>query len=676
MCFVTPLWAAIQLPVFFSNGMVLQRGDGTPVWGQAAPGETIQVEINGFTASATADTQGQWTALLNGLTAGGPYTLTIKTAGDSLSLSDVWIGDVWLCSGQSNMAFLLHDMGDLSKEDIASAHDPQMRYFTARTYITPNPYENQKWTETNPQTAGGQSAVAFYFGRELRDKLHIPIGLLNISFPGSAIEGWMSTGSYNALGMTAEMKALQDAWDILDTATPKFLQDLERWETQFNRQDTGNKGFAAGWASSSTDLSAWKKIANLGDWTSLGLKDGGALWIRKTVDLPAEVKDKDLILNIGLLRNDGKEFGNVLGTVYFNNQEIGTIGHILKHIYSAPDESNVQIPGSLVTSGENVIAIRFFTQKQTAPWRKTNLQLRPAEKTKLPLPVLTPECMARVESELPPQPAEALASRPVPPPAPPQVRLPSFFFNSMLKPAIGYGIKGVIWYQGEANTENFAGEVPSVLGKNPAFTYRQILPAMIQEWRQLWKRDNLPFYIVQLPNTNLSTSKNDQPGKSSWAVLRESQIIATRSTTHASLIVTIDTGSGDIHPTNKKPVGQRLANAALAQTYEETREWSGPMYESMTIEANKIRIKFNHAGKQLVAHNGPLKEFSIAGTDRKFVWAEAIPEGDTVVVSSKEISAPVAVRYGWADNPSRCNLFNSDNLPASPFRTDDWPVDN
>jgi sialate O-acetylesterase len=242
---------------------------------------------------------------------------------------------------------------------------------------------------------------------------------------------------------------------------------------------------------------------------------------------------------------------------------------------------------------------------------------------------------------------------------------------------VGYGIKGVILYQGEADTEMrgiFAGDVPSVMGKYPPVYYRDLLPALISDWRRLWNQNDLPFYFVQLPPTNTHIKPNGQPQVSDWAPLRESQLFTWNAVPHTGMIVSIDLGNGNFHPPNKKPFGERLALAALANTYGQKVDFSGPIYQSMAVEGNKIRLKFNYTGSGLAAKNGPLKEFAIAGADRKFVWADAVIDGDSVVVSSPAIASPVAVRYGWADTPLDCNLYNKEGLPASPFRTDDWAL--
>ena len=677
MALAFPLRAEITLPTFFSNGMVLQRDTSAPIWGTASPGEAITVQLNGQTASATADDKGNWSAAFKGLAAGGPFTLDIKGGSDAVSFSDVYVGDVWLCSGQSNMAYNLGQMGALAAPDMATANDPQFRWFVPANFIVEDPYKNHIWMGTTPTTISGDSAVAFYFGRSLRQKISVPVGILEVAFPGSAIEGWITPEGFDTLGMGPEEKALADEYNSLDTVTPKFLSDLDAWEKTSNRGDPGDKEFAQGWADPKTDTSDWKSIPNLADWSSLGIPNGGVIWIRKSIEMPADAAGKDFSVTIGDLRNGGKEFGNLIGTVYFNNQEVGTIGDSLKHIYTAPEDSTVKVPGNLVAAGTNVIAVRIFTQKAKAPYNKTNLEISPVDKKKTEVPAtITPDWLAKVAAQLPPEPPEAAASRPVCPPSPPQVRLPSFFYNFMLKQVVGYGIKGVIWYQGEANTANFPGAPPSVLGNYPPVSYRKLLPALIADWRRLWKQDDLPFYIIQLPNTNSDNrpQPDASPGKSDWAALRESQLLTAQTVPNTGLVVAIDIGNGNLHPPNKKPIGERATLLALANAYGQKITFSGPIYDSMTVEGDKIRIKFKYVGGGLAAKNGILKEFAIAGDDHKFVWADAVIDGDTVLVSSPSVTAPAAVRYAWADDPLECNLYNTDGLPASPFRTDDWPL--
>jgi len=668
------LHAEIRLAPFFSDGMVLQRDTVAPLWGKAEPNEAITAQLNGQTVTTIADDKGNWATAFKGLAAGGPFTLTIKGGAETATLSNVLVGDVWLCVGEANLDYSLAQTGVLAKDDIAAAGDPQLRWFSPKFVITGDPYQGKGWTDTTPDAVAKDSAVAYYFARDLRQKINVPMGIIVLAASSAPIEGWLSPEGLASLGMGPETQALLNEYANLDMATAKFLSDLAAWEKTSNRQDPGNKGFAQGWADPKTDTNDWQRIANLGDWSSLGIPNGGVVWVRKSVDLPAEIAGKDISLDIGSLRYDGKEFGKVLGTVYFNNRQVGTIGDSLKHFYITLAQPAIKVPGNLVVAGSNVIAVRFFTQEPKAIWKKTELRFNAAAKTAWP--AVTPEWLAKVEATLPPQSPQA-AGRPVPPPSPAGGRMPSLYYRAMLKPIVGYGFKGIISYQGEANTEvgtEFTGDIPSVLGNyNPVY-YRKQLPAFIADLRRLWNQANLPFYFVQLPPTNTHIKPNGQPQKGDWAPFRESQLVTWQTVPHTAMIVAIDVGDGDVHSPVKKPIGQRLALAALANAYGQNVSFSGPIYQSMAVEGNKIRLKFNYVGGGLITTNGPLTDFAIAGADHKFVWGDAVIDGDTVVVSSPSIAAPVAVRYGWLDTPLDCHLDNKEGLPASPFRTDDWPL--
>ena len=671
--FPLALRAEIKLPPFFSDGMVLQRDTSAPIWGTAAPGESITLDLNGQSATATADDQGNWTAAFKGLTAGGPFTLTIKGASSAVTLSNVLVGDVWLCAGEVNMASTLGDMGAPAQDDIAAATDPQLRWFSPKSLISGDAYQGRAWTDTTPATAATDSAVAYYFARDLRQKINVPVGLIVMTSQFAPLQTWMSPEGLAGLGMGSEIKGVLDDYKNLDAITLKYLGDLDAWEKTYGRQDPGNTGFTQGWADPKTDPSDWKSIPNLGDWSSLGIPNGGVVWIRKSVELPPEAAGKDISVSLGLLGNEGKEFGNVLGTVYFNNQKVGTIGDTLRHIFASHDQPPAKVPGNLVVAGTNVIAVRFFTQEPKARWKKTDLRFDSADK--IAWPAITPDWLARVEAQLPPQPPEAATSRPVVPFAPAQLGLPSMFYDLMLKPVAGYGAKGMIWYQGEADAETFLGDVPSILKNYPPEYYRKLLPVFIADVRQLWHQADFPFYLVQIAPVHGHVKPTGQPLKCDTPPIRESQLLTWEAVPHTGMIVSIDLGDkGSLVPPNKKPFGERLALVALANAYGQKIDFSGPIYDSMTVEGNKIRLKFKYVDGGLVAQDGPLTDFAIAGADQKFVWGDAAIDGDTVVVSSPSVPAPAAVRYGWLDTDQNCHLYNKAGLPASPFRTDDWPL--
>jgi sialate O-acetylesterase len=654
--------AAITLPAFFSDGMVLQRDGTAPVWGNAEPGESIRAELAGQKASARADDQGNWRIVFQNLAAGGPYAMAIEGKSGTVTIKNVLVGDVWFCWGDMNMAETLAEQGDAARPDIAGAADPLLHFFTTRpVFPPPDPVHDQPapdaegtWVESSPAAAPRFTAYGYYFARELRHALGIPVGIINCSHGGAGIETWMPAEVITAAGFP-DIGGRTAQYAALDDLAAKFLAQLTAWETRFGRQDPGNKGFAAGWADPKTDVSAWTPIATPGDWTSVGLTNGGAVWLRKTVELAPGAAGHDLTLHLGDIKNLDHAFGDMLGTVYFNGGKAGDFGRSLKRVYLGSAGTDVGVPGRLVVAGPNVIAIRIFTQAQ---------KNHPFGGGKLIDPALASGAMkengwtARVESPLPALPAEALASRPEPPYAPPVIRLPGLFYDHMLHPFIGYGIKGVAAYHGESNVH--VGEA-----------YRELFPAFIRFWREKWKDDDLPFCFTQIADVY---PPRPAPGLSDWAELRESQLLAWEHVPRTGMAVTIDLGDADVHLRRKKDAAQRLAVVALANAYSQKIAAAGPIYASMSSEGNKIRIRFRPAGGVLVAKDGPLRQFSIAGVDQKFVPADAVIDGDTVLVSSGQVPHPAAVRYAWADNAAAGNLYNRDDWPAAGFRTDNWPL--
>ena len=651
--------ADVSLAPFFSDGAVLQRDSTAPVWGRAAPGEAVTAALNGQTISTAAGPDGNWRAAFQGLAAGGPFTMTVKGASNSITVPNVLVGDVWLCSGQSNMGLRMIDIADVAKDDIAAANDPLLHTFNVPLLETDTPAKfptADKWEAADPDTVKNDSAVAYYFAKTLREQVKVPIGIIHDSFGGTSIEGWMRMEVFNTLGLGPTMQARVQQWQTGDATSQTFLSALNQWEAGMGRQDPGNKGHDEGWADPKTSVNDWTGSITPGNWTPLGLAHGGIVWIRKAVNISAEFAGKDLTMNLGNLQNAGREFGNVLGTVYFNNQEVGSIGHTLRHVFSKPDDQLVNVPGTLVQTGTNVVAVRIFTQEEKSPsfGGGTSL-LGPALRG-----TFGSSWMAKVEEAFPPAPADADSTRPKVPSVPTLTQVPCYFFNHILSPWIGYGIKGAVWYQGEANSYTPQG-------------YATYLPAMIADWRGLWGQGNFPFYIVQLANVNAPPT--DPNAKSGYAEIREAQLQTWQKVPDTGLAVTIDLGeANNVHYHNKKPAGQRVALIAQARVYGRKIEFSGPVFDSMTVEGSAMRLKFTHLGGGLVAKGGPLKQFAIAGADQNFVGADAVIDGDAVVVSSKDVAAPAAVRYAWADNPAGCNLYNQADLPASPFRTDDWPL--
>ncbi|HEY8966839.1 MAG TPA: sialate O-acetylesterase [Candidatus Methylacidiphilales bacterium] len=651
---VIPGRAEVKLasPLFGDN-MMLQREGKAPVWGTADPGEAVTVSVDGVKATATAGADGKWTAVLAGLKPGGPFTLTAqgKEGTAPATANNVLVGDVWICSGQSNMEYTLKE-----PDEIAAPEDPGLRYFLVPKKATLDPLTEIKgkaaWVDASPNTRATFTAVGYYFAKNLRKKAGVPIGLIHTSWGGTSAEVWIPREGFDRVPEFKEQAAaLIDAARNVDRDGAAFVSAFAAWEKRYGAVDPGSppgKGFAAGWASPTLDTSDWKTLPGpaIGDWSSLGVPNGGVVWVRIVVPVPAERAGKDAYLNLDAVPD--------FDTTYFNGEEIGHGGD--KPPYFWRSGRRYVVPGRLVKAGDNVIAVRIVSQQEKNKgfgWlNRMGLGFDPAK--------VSARWAAKVETAFPPRSAEALAAEPQPPSATVD-GTPTVLFNGMVLPLIPYGIKGVVWYQGESNTLR-------------GYNYRSIFPSLISSWRARWGEGDFPFYFVQLANLGAAPrTPNDPPG---WAELRESQLVTWKTVPHTGMAVIADIGeAGNIHPADKKDVGLRLSLIALANLYGKKIEYSGPVYESMAVEGGKIRLKFSHVGAGLEAKGGgPLKLFAIAGADRKFVWADAVIDGDTVVVSSPEVPAPVAVRYAWYSNPEGLNLYNRDGLPASPFRTDGWPA--
>ena len=645
----TAAQADVTLPPQFSDHMVLQRNTATPIWGMAAPGEAVSVSFAGQKKTAVAGADGKWIVRLANLaTDAKPQTLTV-TGKNTLTLTDVLVGDVWMCSGQSNMTYRLGWRAGFNKTEVAAENDPNLRCFTIdqNTSLTPltvlKPSGSQVWVSANPDTVAYTfSAVAYYFGKTLREQLGpgVPIGLIHASYGATPAEAWASReGLSKDPGLnTMADKQIKSMVSYPDDVTA-FAQNLAAWETKYSAKDTGNTGEAKGWAKPDFDDSAWKTATLPVTFDQMGLKSGGAVWLRKTIDVPAANAGKGLYLRIEYSTDDYM--------AYFN-------GTPLKMDSGFPrffnDARGFRIPDELVHAGANTIAVRVFSHSKDGV-----LRIRAGD-FGIPLPLDGWKYAAEFEN--PALPADAMDTFPKASYAVPQYTA-TYLFNAMIHPLLPVAIKGAIWYQGESNSAR-------------AYQYRTLLPALIADWRTQWGEGTFPFYIVQLANFMAVAT---QPTDTNWAEMREAQMLTATHDPSSGLAVAIDIGDpNNIHPADKMDVGKRLGLIALAKTYGRKIEYMGPLYQSSAVEGGAVRLKFAHEGGGLIAKGGgPLTQFAIAGSDQKFVWADARIDGDTVVVSSPQVPHPVAVRYAWGDNPEGCNLYNGAGLPASPFRTDDWP---
>lgn len=598
----------IQMPALFGNNMVLQRDQEVTVWGTADPGGLILVNINNKQAETEVDENGQWMVKLPSMEAGGPFEFTVEGSRDT-TFTNVMIGDVWVASGQSNMEWPLQATVDNYEEEIANATYPNIRLFDVERDLSTEELNELRhpvsWEACSPETIPTFSAVAYFFGRELHQEYEVPIGLISSNWGGTPSEAWTSKGvirEYEPFGeQIAGMEAQTGTQEEIDDFTPAFA--YEEWETM--------------------------EIPNFWEEASVGMEEyDGLVWFRKEISIPASAAGNALTLHLGKIDDTD--------ITWFNGKKVGeTTGHNKLRAY--------EIPTDLIREGSNEIVIRVqdngggggiygpaeemkvvsgnFNQAITGTWMY-NENIEPI------LPVI---------NKSPHQ--------------------PSVLYNAMINPLIPYGIKGVIWYQGESNASR-------------AYQYRSIFPAMINDWRAEWGIGDFPFLFVQLANYK---ERKPEPADDDWAELREAQLMAL-SLPNTGMAVTIDIGAADdIHPRNKQDVGQRLALAARKVAYGEDLVYSGPIYESMEIDGDTIRLTFSNVGGGLMKlPDEELRGFAVAGEDQQFVWAEAKIAGkDEVAVASPKVNNPAAVRYGWASNPD-VNLYNEEGLPASPFRTDEW----
>lgn len=638
-----PLFPQLSLPALFSDNMVFQQKANAPVWGKATPHSTVTLVPSWSRREycVLADASGNWKTTIETPSAGGPYEITLK-AENSITLRNVMIGEVWICSGQSNMEMPLSGWGKINdyEGEIAAANYPNIRLLQVEKATSTYPLEEVKvsgggWQECSPATIPNFSATAYFFGRDLHQSMDIPIGLIHTSWGGTLAEAWTSTESLKSMpDFRQRAEELAQLPRDKEQLKAFFLKKFEEWNAEVNSRDFGFQHNEAVAAKPSFRDDEWLSASLPGPWENNGLPEfDGFAWYRRTITIPENWVGSELTLSLGPI--DDNE------VTWFNGEMIGaTEGAGIPRKYT--------IPARLVRKGLATIAVRVtdtgglggFTGSEQelyiAPLNKETLRENLNDGWKFKTSVSLNDVGA--------QPVKDTNSP----------HNPATLYNAMIAPIVPYAIKGAIWYQGESN----AGR---------AYQYRTLFPLMINDWRTKWGY-SFPFYFVQLANY---MQTKDEPGESGWAELREAQLQTLRLA-HTGMAVIIDIGdASDIHPKNKQDVGKRLALQARKQTYGQKIIGTGPLYQSYTIEKGTIRISFAPSSSALVARGGTLKGFSIAGPDKKFHWADAIIEGNQVEVSAPSVSFPIAVRYAWADNPV-CNLFNEAGLPASPFRTDDW----
>lgn len=614
----------------FGDNMVLQRGKVNTIWGWSKPGDTVRVEIAGHKARAVAGPDGRWETRFEPPPAGGPYTLKIDGL-QHVALHGLLVGDVWLCGGQSNMELPLSRTRN-GEQAISQANHPAIRLYKVQSHPAYSPARVPvgKWKICSPETItedGGFSAVAYYFALKVQQDVHVPIGLVEDCLGGTPAETWTSPQTLGRLkdfdAQLAEMERLKAK------GGPQYGNYIMHW---YDDYDIGQKG---GWAAVDFDDSQWKTVRIPGGFGELGVPDQpGVCWFRKEITLPNPLPPGKAAIHLGVVER--------MDTTWINGQWVGASAWV-------ENPRAYDIAPGILKPGKNLITVRVFKTRPDGGFMSPpdKLQLVLGDGTVIPLAGEWKGALS-VDARPPHPMPMGFENWPV---------IPSVLYQGMLEPVAPLAIRGALWYQGEANADR-----PN--------QYRKLLPAMISDWRQLFGQGNFPFYIVSLP---AFMQHQDQPGNPGWAEIREAQAQTAATTPHCALAVTIDTGDPDnIHPMDKKIVGDRLAFCALNQVYGEKIPYQGPTFVSMKHLPGALALRFAHTDGGLAAKGGVPGEFSVAGNDRKWHWANAKIEGDTVVVSSPDVPDPVAARYAWQSFP-RATLYNGAGLPAVPFRTDNWP---
>lgn len=606
---VPQLSAKVRLPRLVSDRMVLQRDTELDIWGWADPGEKVTVRFQGRHYDTETGADGCWHVLLPPQQAGGPFVLEVN----EIVIRDVLVGDVWLCSGQSNQETPIARLTDKFPE-INVSNNHMIRHYKVPTQDVKGELReeiagNAGWHSAIASDVMNWTALAYFFAQEAYEHTHVPVGMLVSSLGGSAIESWISQ---EHLKEFPQLLVDQAAYDSLKLA----------------RQDRG----AGRWQLPECDDSDWATMTVPGYWRENGADIRGTVWCRKTFDVPASMAGRHARLYMGTMVDSDSVFVN------------GTFVGFTSYTYPP---RKYDIPAGVLREGKNVIAVRLTANGGNGGFVKDKRYAIVGDEAEIDLTGTWRYKTGIDQSEV-----QRLSAR-----LANLDRTGSGLYNGMIYPIRHYRVKGAIWYQGETN----AG--------NPA-PYADYLKALITNWRELWQWPDMPFLLVQLPNF---MEKKDRPTDSGWARIRDAQFRTALSMPHTELAVTYDVGEwNDIHPLDKKTVAHRLFLGARRLVYGEKVNASGPLYKDMQVDGDRIVLSFTETGRGLACRGKELKHFAIAGEDRKFVWAKAVIRGNKVVVSSPEVKHPVAVRYAWSDNPSDANLCNKDGLLASPFRTDNW----
>lgn len=622
--------AKVELPLMFSDGMVLQRNKPINIWGWAKAYEKVTVTFKNQTLKTKTNIDGKWEVKLQPEPSGGPFSLIIKGE-NIITLNNVLIGEVWVCSGQSNMEWTVSNSNNF-EEEIKDCNYPLIRHFNVEKDMSSVPRSKLKsgqWDVCSRKTVGNFTAVGYFFAKNLYKKLKIPIGIINTTWGGTCVETWISTSAFknndtfkdrmvNFTQIDIEALELQQRTLVQDRINKLQGTKLDLIdETKFKNKDFND--------------SRWPEMHTPKLWEDQELGElDGTVWLRKTIVVSKNDANKKALLKLAKIDDQD--------VTYINGIEVGTTtGYKKSRTY--------KIKEGVLKPGNNVIAIKIFDYAGGGGiWGDAkDLQLITNDNT-ITLEGDWKYQVVNFNTSVSPN------------------RYPSLLFNAMINPLIPYTIQGAVWYQGEANVSR-------------SQEYKRAFPLLIHDWRNQWLQGEFPFYFVQLSSFDEFGGNSNNGSK--WAELREAQSFTVETVSNTGLAVTIDIGNPkDIHPRNKQDVGKRLSAIALSETYNSEDAYVGPQFESMEIKRSKIILNFNNIGSGLKAKNkyGYLKGFEVAGASKVFYYAKAYIDNNQIIVSCSDVTEPKAVRYGWADDAGDCNLYNNEGFPAAPFRTDNWEM--
>lgn len=624
------LSAQIRLPKLIGDNMVLQRDQPVTIWGWAAPKEKVTVTLKNKNYNTITPADGQWKIQLPAQAAGSGIEMVLKGK-NQIRIKNIAFGDVWLCSGQSNMVINMERVKERFAEDIASANYPDIRNFFVQTLTSLDGPENDfpggEWKAANPKDVLTMGAVTYFFARDLYDQYKVPIGIINSSLGGTPIEAWISESGYKDFADIQKIIAKNK--DSAYVNSFKLIFPNKRSQPQVT-----DLGQIEHWENTSYQPKGWRNFSIPGYWEDQGVKDlNGVVWFRREFEVTENWIGKPVKLYMGRIV-DADE-------MYVNGKKIGNT------TYQYPPR-RYEIPAGLLKAGKNTFVIRVTNQVGKGGFVADKPYYMTVDNQQIDL---KGTWQYKVGEVYPLHKKGNFGGALV------HQNQPTALYNAMVAPVLPMKLKGFIWYQGESNVDN----------PEP---YNKLMPALINDWRTLWENPDAPFLVVQLPNFQ---DIDYAPAESNMAMIREAQnqALALKNT---AVTVTLDLGEwNDIHPLNKKDIGKRLAVSARNLAYNESNVvYSGPALKSQTIGKDKIILKFDHVAKGITSKDSePLRWFSIADDDKKFVWAMARIIGkDQIELSSELVKTPKYVRYGWQDNPEGINFYNSEGLPASPFRTD------